>query len=659
MKMISTRNSNRSGGYVSVAMVAGMAVMTTFSLALVFSHSIGSQEFQARAQVRADFTQKEDAVLRSLVAILPNKAIGAMQDGAASQAAALSWSAIFDEALALSNAEQAVDSVTLQGFGITDYVSANSGDHSISSSTSMVGPVVGNTGGVNGGTVASSTLLFDSRYSGKLPDPLVAPAAVMSADHSHPIISLQKTYSSDWTNDAQLDVAKYPLYNRIAYPNIRFGFKQAGEDFVAKRNWWAFSIRFGQSAQDLDMPLLTRNYVVSIYEVPSQQPIAAESFMSIGRHANGQLWTNSAVDGGISAGTLQTEGSFDLSNGNLVGRSALVLGAGTTVRGQAVNGNFDDLGVREAAFAGAANDQRSLSLAGNSGRVAFIPINRGLDYYQMSATPDTGTISPTTWNEYSRGANQCQMTITINEVEAATEQAPTRMVWTYQNSSGSESVVTLERGVNWPWPGQAGSETMPFQTEHLENGRDALVIHMELMEAYLASLGAASPTVNHSLVINVDDSLDPDVKMPEFPSASSDCCVVLRDCRDLSSYTKGFSLVTNMRLYIAGDFNDIAIPQPVGGGLTSGETFYPPVSLFAPEKRYGTTLKTRPVVYRGQVGSLAEGDAEALHPLDFKVGTSDTVSSALISTDLREITSPAELPPITLMNWLVTVEEIR
>ena len=659
MKKTATNRNRRNGGYISVAMVAGIAVMTTFSLALVFSHSIGSQEHQSRAQVRSDFAQKEDAVLRSLVSILPNKAIGAMQDGATTRSTSLSWATIFDEALALSNAEQAVDAVTLQGFGITDYVSANSGDHSISSATSMVGPVVGTSGGVNGGTVASSGLLLDSRFSGKLPDPLEAPAGVMSADHDHPIISFDKTYSSSWTNDAQLSTTAYPLYNRIAYPNIRFGFKQAGDPFVAKRNWWAFSVRFGQSAQDLDMPLLTRNYVISIYEVPSQQPIAAESFMTVGRHANGQLWTNSAVDGGISAGKLQTEGSFDLANGNLVGRESLVLGSGTTVRGQSVSGNFDDLGIREAAFAAAASDQQSLSLAGNSGRVAFIPINRGLNFYQGSSTPDSNTISSTTWNEYSRGADQCQMKIIINEVEAANEQAPTRLVWTYKNSSGGTSTTTLERGVNWPWPGQTGSTTMPFQTEHLENGRDALIIYVEMMEAYLASIGAAGPTINNSLVINVDDSLDPDVKMPEFPTASSDCCVVLRDCKDLSGYTDGFSLVTNMRLYIADDFNDIAIPQPAGSGLVAGEPFYPPVSLFAPEKRYGTTLKTRPVVYRGQVGSLAEGDVEALHPLDFKVGTSDTVSSALISTDLREITSPEELPPITLMNWLVTVEEIR
>lgn len=648
-----------NSGYVSVAMVASIAVLVTFSLGMVFRLSVGSQHFQARSQVQADFAQKEDALLRSLVAILPNKAIGAMQGGATSRSDSLSWTAIFNEALDMANAELAIDSVIVQGFGITDYVSGNSGDHAVSSAASMVSPVVGTVGQVNSGTVTSSGLLGDSRYTGKLPGPLESTAVIMATDQTHPIISWQKKYAQGWANDAQLSTTAYPLYNRIAYPNIRFGFKQAGEPFVAKRNWWAFSVRFGQSAQALTMPLLTRHYVVSIYEVPSQQPIEAETFMTVGRHKNGEFWSNSAVTGGISAGILQTEGSFDLASGNLSGRTNMVLGAGTTVRGQAVSDGFDALGTREAAFASAANDQRTVSLAGNSGRVAFIPINRGLAYYQASASAESNTISPTKWNIYSKGADQCVMQLIITQVEGPSEQSPTRLKWKYKTSGGAFTTLVLERGVNWPYDGQVGGDAMPFQTEHLENGRDALVVRMEKMRSYLATIGAGAPTINNSLLINVDNSLDPDVKMPEFPSVSHDCCVVIRDCRDLSAYTKGFSLVTNMRLYIADDFNDVAIPQPAGAGLAAGELFYPPVSLFAPEKRYGTTLKTRPVIYRGQVGSLAEGEVTAVHPLDFKVGTGDTVSAGLISTDLREITSPAELPPIFLMNWLVTVEEIR
>ncbi len=649
----------KSRGYVSVAMVAVLAVMITFSLAIAFSHSIDSQDFQSRAQVRADFAQKEDAVLRSLVSILPNKAIGAMQDGSNSQSANFSWSTIFAEAIDMASAEQAVDAVLMADFGISEFVSGNSGDHVVSNSSSMVSPLIGQVGAVTSGTVGDQAVMFDSRFSGKMPDPLEAPSGVMSADRTFPIISPQKVFSSSWTNDAQLSTTQFPLYNRIAYPNIRFGFKQPGQAFIAKRNWWAFSIRFGQSASGLDQPLMTRNYVLSIYELPSQQPIEAETFMSVGRHANGEVWTNSDVDGGITAGILKTDASFDLLTGNLTGRTGVDLGVGTTVRGQAVSNNFDAMGVREAAHAGASNDTGAVSLAGNSGRVAFVPINRGLDFYTASASADSNMISPTGWNEYSRGADQCEMKIIIDEVESTDNQTPTRIRWEYKTSGGGTMTSILERGVNWPYLNDVAGDLVPFQTEHLENGRDALVVHLERMRSYLTALGGADATVNNSLLVNVDTSVDPDVKMPEFPTESHDVCLVLRDCADLSAYTDGFSLVTNLRLYVAEDFNTTAITQPANSGLTPGEEFFPATSLFAPEKRYGTTLKTRPVEYRGQVASLAEGDLTALHPLDFRIGTYDTVSSSLITTDLRELTSPAELPPIHLMNWLITVEEIR
>ena len=134
--------------------------------------------------------------------------------------------------------------------------------------------------------------------------------------------------------------------------------------------------------------------------------------------------------------------------------------------------------------------------------------------------------------------------------------------------------------------------------------------------------------------------------------------VVLRESGDLSSYVEGFSLVTNVRLYLADDFNIVSIPAPANSGLPVGEAFYPPVSLFAPEKRYGTTLKIRPVDYEGQINSLAEGYDEAIHPLDFRAGTYEQVTPNLITAELKPVRSPAELPPISLMNWLVVVEEV-
>jgi hypothetical protein len=62
----------------------------------------------------------------------------------------------------------------------------------------------------------------------------------------------------------------------------------------------------------------------------------------------------------------------------------------------------------------------------------------------------------------------------------------------------------------------------------------------------------------------------------------------------------------------------------------------------------------------GQVGSLAsESAVNPVRPLD-SVGVSGSAFNAnRIKVNLRPIRHPAELPPITMMNWLVLLEERR
>ena len=66
---------------------------------------------------------------------------------------------------------------------------------------------------------------------------------------------------------------------------------------------------------------------------------------------------------------------------------------------------------------------------------------------------------------------------------------------------------------------------------------------------------------------------------------------------------------------------------------------------------YGIALK-------GQIGSLASDTvANPVRPLDSKNMSGTTISSTRITVNLRPILHPAELPPITMMNWLVLLEE--
>ena len=181
---------------------------------------------------------------------------------------------------------------------------------------------------------------------------------------------------------------------------------------------------------------------------------------------------------------------------------------------------------------------------------------------------------------------------------------------------------------------------------------------MEKLPDYLASVGAGALANNNTIFIGQDPSGDANILEPEFPSIETETVVVLSDSSDLSPWgSEGMSLVTNLRLYFSDDFNTVPTTPPAGAGITG--TFFPPISIFAPEKRFGTTLKVRPVDFTGQVGTLSEGENEAFYPLDLKAGTYETVNGALIDADLRPITSPGALPPIFLKNWLVMIEEIH
>jgi hypothetical protein len=168
--------------------------------------------------------------------------------------------------------------------------------------------------------------------------------------------------------------------------------------------------------------------------------------------------------------------------------------------------------------------------------------------------------------------------------------------------------------------------------------------------------------VNHSLAINVDYTatgiFDTNFK-PKIPCTENDYSVLMTECDDLTGFTKGFSLVTNLRLYIGDDFNVVSTTPPATG-LPS--PFYPPASLFAPEKRYGTDFDPFKVQIAGQIGNLKGDDGSGqnpVHVLDLKMASESPAEAANIDVNLRPITHPAELPPITMTNWLVVIEERR
>ena len=637
-------------GYVSTLLVIVTGLICISILGAAYELRINSQDGQRVAQVKADYSQREDAILRALVGIVPNKAMKAMQNGSSGNAASFSWQTIFEEAIATADAESALSAAEMTALGVPAGArNGNSGDSQITSIATMISAVVGN------GLVTPG---IGSDLGGDYPPTLNYSGS--ADDATYPIISINKDWDLNSAGYTALSTSVYPDFNLIPYPQIRFGYVAPGEYFVAKRNWWAFNITYGAGDSAVTgIPQETRTYVLSIYEVPSQLPISADAFTEFGKYADGKAWsTDVDIDGGVYAETVRADSAMAFDRA--ASRKGFDASGGMTVGGETVSSGFQTDGSQDTKLA-ASGEYFAASVSANAGRVAFISINPGFDFYQyLDVSKDLNTVSDTAWSEYALGGHQAKMQLIVNSVSATNDQLPTSISLIY-NKDGKKTETWTRGDSSKPWlTKDQGGDAIPFQTEVAGGATPCLTVKMDVLEEFLEGEGA-SLTDNNSIVINPDSAKNLDIIEPTFPSTDGQMGVVLRGAQDLTGWSKGFSLVTNLRLYIAEDFNIIEGTPPGNSGLDASEPYYPPISLFSPEKRWGADVEAKVIDFKGTVQSLnkAGTDAAPVNPLDFKIGTGQSLSSGDLSADLNLIRSPAELPPIHMMNWLVTIERVQ
>lgn len=716
MKTINTPRRGKSG-YTTF-----MMVMVAGSVAMILSlytyrEAIASHEVSAKVQLTTDYREKEDAILRSLVAIVPNRAILAMQDGAISSwdnYRPLLWPHIFSDAIELANARTSVEGEVQETLQLNGLVVANAGDSALSNTDVIFNHIASDSSWYRNSYLSAG---INRDMGGSYPPPLeTGNSRIQSWDAWFPIISDQKSYGSLASGAVGLSTSEYAKFNLLEYPQINFGYAQPGDDFVAKRNWWAFSLDLAAHDDALTgAATVSRDFVMSIYEIPSQLAISASAFMSLGEFGSGEDWQNVTISGGVFAGKAVVTGNTALSS--LSSRRGMSLSTSSSIGGQSFVSNPFAPGVRES-YQITQGEFFPVSLASESGRVAFISINRGVDFFdRFAVTDEFNTISPTTWNDYSIGARQCAMRLDITECVDSTDPTPTELRFSFFSngvrdeividltSSGfsglpagylyacdenesydfGDSIVDVAYGKNGTYAFQNNvtgevdftnarfgdplvgvyksgyyRPSYPFEVRTLDNGKICVAIFPERFEAFLDAINADDTSINHSLSVNVDYTTSTgsiNLVKPSIPCSEFDYGVVLEECADLTSFPAGFSLVTNLRTYIGDDFNIMPTSPPPGYNPVGD--YYPPVSLFAPEKRYGVNIDPFAVRIDGQVGSLASEDGTAINPLDSRGASGSDFAGNRITVNLKPIAHPAELPPITMMNWLVTIEEVR
>lgn len=625
-------------------MVSFMSIFLLLSLALVYRSSVIKKDQSAKIQLRIDYHQREEALMRALVATFPSKVVACMK-GNYTDSSAYDWNSVFAAAIARASSSSALSSELKSQMGLASTVrDADVGDENAATVRSWITSISGEAGKVTPGTSAYASEFAAAGLSGSVPPLLRSTAALEAADELRPIVSPDKVYAEQ-SAGLLADITSYPKFNLIAYPNIRFGYAAPGQPFVAKRNWWAFSVRYGATGFSM-----TKNYVLSLYEIPSQLPIEAATFAEIGRHQNGASWGASInISGGVYADSLRMNGAHGASR--LAGRESIDVNGSLDLAGTTIENDFDALGVREQLHASAKSDILPVALSANSGRVVFYPIPSGQAFLNKPA----GT--PTMWDRYKGGAIGCKISVEALAMVNLADQTPTSIRVTYATSGTGTQSVVLTRGSNW----SSLDTSMPFQTELTSTGRSCLTVYPALLNAWLVSRGGASVATNNSIHFSVNATADPlTVKPLSSPPSAADMCVIIRGGRNLTSFSNGFSLVGPVRVYLGDDLNEEPLPAvPTNAGFpASYSEYYPPMSIFAAEFRVGTTVIRRIFAHTGQMGSLQSGNTAAWSPMDMKSGTDDLVDSARIQANLEPLLSPAELPPICQMNWLVVVEEI-
>ena len=630
-------------GYISILAVITLASIMLLMLTASFRHTIRNQEAQKKTQIRVDYTNREQAFLRAVLTEVPNSAIRNMManSNSASNEVSSRWEWIFERALAKANSEQALPREQARVLGIGGQsISGNTGNGSRGELRNTVTRIKNqpslNSFYVNAGTNNTSDLLGRN-----YPESLrLSDGAVEKMDRDRPIISMAKTYPEG------------SQFRVVPYPDVHFGYVAQSDNFVAKRNWWAFSLGSGEASKaSTGVTTVRKNFILSIYEVPSQLAVGSAGSTILGKHGDGSDWGDIRISGGVFASRALTQGNVRLDR--LAARRGISLADESSVGGVALDALTGDLLSREQYESENATFY-PISSSSDSGLVAFLPIARGRDAFDdLENVSDKNSGSPTGWNHYSRPAIQTVMKLRVEDVLSPQDQTPTSISFTFL-AGGIERKIIYARGNNWPTSRSPKGRLFPFHLESDGIQRQALAVHVGRLPAFLRSIGADPTSVNNSLMVNANYRDNIRIRKPNIPSLSTDVALVLRDTRDFTSFSTGFSLVTPFRTYLVNDVN--IVPRGIDA---QGQEVFPPISLFTPEKRFGIRDQPMNITLKGQVNHVGKDSDQNARPLDLRSGANDEVLAGKIKAELYSITEPEQLPPISQMNWLVVIEQLN
>lgn len=610
-------------------------------MAVAYRSSIRALEGQKKVQLLIDYEARQQSLLRSIVTLTPQYAANTMMDDSNGDASA-SFAGMFTTAGSMAKLGQVLTAAEVTAMGFGAHRNGNTGNVTTGYNV---------TDFIGGGLANVPSGLGSTQQTG-YPNVMADRSVTATANSTvAPLITHDGVYDG-------LSTARTPGdFALLTYPDIHFGYKNPGDPFITRQNWWQLYVH--PRAADIaavGLGATTMNdsrfeYVLSVFEIPSQLAVSSSAFLDIGNiGGTGFDDTKITVAGNLYAKKANvTSGAFD----------GIATTEGATLSGGATVGGQDGAGDR-ATYEAANTNFYPISKASDYARSMFVPINPGFEFFDRFANASTGNnrLSADSWYDYSRGANQCAIQIDVIETEGAGDQTPTALRFTngaYSTLICKASSAFRSGGsfVNWP-ENDAVDPDFPFVVSASAGGDPSLIVYLDRFEAWLQTADGGNVSVAslpncHSIVVNADYN-QTDVATPAL--GNSPITVQIMGCDDLSSFDEGFSIVTNYNLEILDDFNQ----EPV----TAGGTDYPPTSIFAPQVTYGFGATAGSALSRIKVtGSLASmntgNNAVELFQLQNAAGTDAAVAETY--AELTAINTLDELPPVNMMNWLIVIQK--
>src|SRR6516162_7389656 len=594
------KRSDHGASLILLVSIIGLAFIVTVAAFLVAASY--SQDRARLASAKVDIATREDALMRE---ILQQTATGMLPGTNGVTGPILNWTAIMTNAANNLRATSYVDPAELAALQSSGAIPANVTPANLGDTA---GTLLGIFNGYNqevpfGGTsgLANNVSLSNANNATVQP-PLMNWSGGTTLSSATALTTPQEFFLGS------LNTAGTPLsqsvgnrWAQLTYPNIRFGYKQLGNLFVARRVWWCIPLVY-QAAQPSaeyqagtdpaganNYPNAQANYVLSVYEIPSQLPISGNANFQIGADPSGTAWGgNISVTGSISGNQITLSGG---TYSGVSSRQQVYVGNPATVGGVAYSSDstgtaFDQPGTREQmALTQTPGAAAPVSVAGNDGKALLVPVMPGNNFYM----PAPG--APTHWDLYARPYYRCRIRVMITT-------DPTTGAFT------GVQIIALPDSANQPdqilgFPDSAATinqtftqATLPSYMNYTSTATGANILVIDVPNMVNSFLPQGNPASLYSIYIGSNPSIG----------------VAITDTNDLSAFTSGLSIVTNQTLYLLDSFNQVPNAQT---GLI-------PTSLYAPQVVYGGISATNPQVnLTGQVAVVATPAPTPVNPLNF------------------------------------------